>query len=134
MDGEFGTFSKEVATILDISPHTLRRWSLELEKNGYEFKRNDKNQRIYYERDISALSYFKTLIEKTNNLENTAKAVVAKVKEKNNAQKMLSVITKNDENLTLSKDELQELIQESVEMAISKEREAMFKTFEGKHE
>lgn len=132
MEGEYGSFSKEVAQILDINPNTLRRWSIELENAGYEFSRNEKNQRIYYERDISALIHFKTLIDKTNNLENTAKAVVSKVNEKNNAEKMLSVIVKNDDNLTLSKDELKELIEESVEKAISKEREAMFKALEMK--
>lgn len=132
MTNEFGSFSKEVAQILDVSPNTLRRWSIELENAGYEFERNEKNQRIYYERDISALSHFKTLIEKTNNLENTAKAVASKVKDKNNAQKMLSVIVKNSDNLTLSKDDLKELIEESVEKAIEKERETMFKVFEAK--
>ena len=35
----------EVATKLDIAKDTLRAYSLELEKAGYEFKRNNRNQR-----------------------------------------------------------------------------------------
>lgn len=35
MINEFGYFSKEVATELDITTSTLRRWSIELEKTGY---------------------------------------------------------------------------------------------------
>ena len=55
---EYGMFAKELALNLDINTNTLRRWAIELEEQGYEFSRNDKNQRIYYQRDILALSDF----------------------------------------------------------------------------
>lgn len=61
---EFGIFSKEVATSLDISTSNLRKWSLLLEESGYVFERNKKNQRIYYNRDVNALSQMKIFMEK----------------------------------------------------------------------
>ncbi|GIN87588.1 hypothetical protein J6TS2_39740 [Heyndrickxia sporothermodurans] len=58
----FGYFSKDVALELEITTSTLRRWSIELEKLGYVFDRNDKEQRIYYERDFKALRELKKLL------------------------------------------------------------------------
>jgi DNA-binding transcriptional MerR regulator len=134
---EFGTLSKEVAIHLDINPNTLRRWSLELEKHGYIFERNNKDQRIYYERDIQALSELKIILDKGQSMENATKSVATKHKERKNAEKTLSVIIddeKNDEKIALSKRELKLMIestvQESVLKAIEQEREVMFKAFE----
>ena len=42
----FGYFAKDVASELEITTSTLRRWSIELEKAGYSFERNEKEQRI----------------------------------------------------------------------------------------
>jgi transposase-like protein len=61
----YGFFSKEVAIQLEINPNTLRRWSIELEKYGYEFTRNEKDQRIYYDRDLVALTDFKKMLHRT---------------------------------------------------------------------
>lgn len=44
---EFGYFSKYVAMELRVTTSTLRRWSIELEKCGYNIERNEKEQRIY---------------------------------------------------------------------------------------
>ena len=129
---EYGLFAKEVAINLEINPNTLRRWSLELEKYGYEFTRNEKDQRIYYDRDMLVLTDFKRMIEKTQSLENAAKAVVKRAKDKENAEKMLSVIEEDSDKITFSKDDLQTLIEQAVEQAIEKERESMFKAFESK--
>ena len=92
---EYGFFSKEVAIQLDINPNTLRRWSIELEKYGYDFTRNEKEQRIYYDRDLVALTDFKKMLHRTQSLENAAKAVVKRVQDQENAEKMLSVIEEN---------------------------------------
>ena len=59
MENEFGYFSKDVAIELEITTSTLRRWSIELEKEGYSFHRNEKDQRIYYERDFKAFRELK---------------------------------------------------------------------------
>lgn len=66
----------EVATKLDIAKDTLRAYSLELEKAGYEFKRNNRNQRDYSDYDLSILKAFLTL-SKTYGL--TLKEAASKV-------------------------------------------------------
>lgn len=66
----------EVATKLDIAKDTLRAYSLELEKAGYEFKRNNRNQRDYSDYDLSILNAFLTL-SKTYGL--TLKEAASKV-------------------------------------------------------
>lgn len=66
----------EVAIKLDIAKDTLRAYSLELEKAGYEFKRNNRNQRDYSDYDLSILNAFLTL-SKTYGL--TLKEAASKV-------------------------------------------------------
>ena len=134
---EYGTLSKEVAIHLNINPNTLRRWSLELEKYEYIFERNNKDQRIYYERDIQALSELKIILDSGQSMENATKLIATKHKERKNAEKTLSVIVNNEENdekIALSKRELKSMIESAVEQtvmkAIEQEREAMFKAFE----
>lgn len=134
---EYGTLSKEVAIHLNINPNTLRRWSLELEKHDYIFERNNKDQRIYYERDIQALSELKIILDNGQSMENATKLIATKNKERKNAEKTLSVIVNNEENdekIALSKRELKSMIESAVEQTVMKaielEREAMFKAFE----
>lgn len=67
---------KEVFTTLDIGDSTLRKWCLALEKNGYEFIRNDKNSRIYVEGDLVVLRHFQNLVKENMPLDNAAKLVV----------------------------------------------------------
>jgi DNA-binding transcriptional MerR regulator len=129
---EYGFFSKDVALKLDINASTLRQWCLAMEKEGYEFQKNDKNQRIFYDRDISLLFELKMLIEKTRNRDDAIKSVVSKRKSVDNTEKLLSVNENERDNITVSKSDLEEIIQRSVEKAIEKERESMFKAFEMK--
>lgn len=126
---EYGMFAKELSLNLDINTNTLRRWAIELEEQGYEFSRNDKNQRIYYERDILALSDFQKIIEKTQSLENTAKAVVAKVKDKKNAESMLGVIENSKDKIVFSKEELDELINRVADEAVERAAEHLSRKF-----
>lgn len=132
---EFGTLSKEVAINLGVNPNTLRRWSLELEKHKYIFERNNKDQRIYYERDIQALSDLKIILDKGQSMENATKAIATSLKDLENAKKTLSVIINEQENsdkYALSKRELESVVEKAVTRAIEQEREAMFKAFEMK--
>ncbi|MGD6969370.1 DUF3967 domain-containing protein [Rossellomorea vietnamensis] len=87
----FGYFSKDVAMKLEINASTLRQWSLAMEKEGYQFERNDKDQRIFYERDINMLFELKSLIDKTRDRDNAIKAVVSRYKADDNAINTLSV-------------------------------------------
>lgn len=125
----FGYFSKDVALELKITTSSLRRWSIELEKLGYTFERNEKEQRIYYDRDFKALRELKKLL--TNNVAFTdaIKAVVSMDIEKKNAVKSPRVFT---DEIRLSKSELEELIHKTVKKAIEEEREVMFQGFEMK--
>lgn len=136
---EFGTLSKEVSNHLDINPNTLRRWSLELEKHEYIFERNDKGQRIYYKRDINTLSELKIILNKGQSMEVATKTIASSYKDKKNSEKTLGIIIKNEENnenYSLSKRELENIVEVAVERAVGKaveeEREEMFKAFEKK--
>lgn len=126
---EFGSFAKEIALHLEINVNTLRRWSLELEKVGYEFTRNDKGQRIYFKRDIVVLTDFQKLIEKTQSLENTAIAIISKVKEQNNAEKMLSVFNKEDDKVSFTKEELEDVIKNAANTAAEKTAAILLEKF-----
>ncbi|CAM3305374.1 DNA-binding protein [Filibacter tadaridae] len=126
---EYGMFAKELALNLDINTNTLRRWAIELEGQGYGFSRNDKNQRIYYQHDILALSDFQKIIEKTQSLEITAKAVVSKVNDKKNAEMMLGVIEESKDKIVFSKEELDDLINRVASEAVERAAEHLSKKF-----
>lgn len=53
----------QVAEELDVSTSTLRKYSLLLEENGIEFKRNAKNSRQYTDKDVITLQKFITLVK-----------------------------------------------------------------------
>lgn len=68
---------KEVFTTLDIGDSTLRKWCLALEKNGYSFTRNEKNNRLYVESDLVVLRHFQNLVKHHNmQLDNAAMLVI----------------------------------------------------------
>ncbi|MBK5482857.1 MerR family transcriptional regulator [Peribacillus sp. TH16] len=73
----FGYFSKDAALELEITTSILRRWSIELEKLGYTFDRNEKEQRIYQERDFKALRELKKLLANNISFVDAIKAVVS---------------------------------------------------------
>ncbi|MFE0507862.1 MerR family transcriptional regulator [Peribacillus butanolivorans] len=125
----FGYFSKDVALELKITTSSLRRWSIDLEKLGYTFERNEKEQRIYYERDFKALRELKKLLANNVAFADAVKAVVSMNLEGKNAVKSPRVFT---DEIRLSKSELEELIHKTVKKAIEEEREIMFQGFEMK--
>ncbi|WP_220775417.1 DUF3967 domain-containing protein [Bacillus sp. BML-BC060] len=106
--GQFGAFSKEVSLHLDINPNTLRRWASEMEKRGYKFERNDKNNRIFYDRDILALSDLKRMIDKTQSIEVATNAVVKQHTDRMRAEKVISTLQESSGQITFTKDELEE--------------------------
>lgn len=124
----YGFFAKEVALKLDIKPSTLRQWALALEEEGYEFQRNDKEQRIYYDRDITMFFELKKLIEKKRSRQDAINAIAKLYKDRENAERTLSVIEEEPVHNTFSKEDMQVLINEAVERAYLKGKE------DGKHE
>jgi len=57
---------KEINSILEVSESTGRKLCLSLEKKGYMFIRNDRNQRLFTEHDLNALKKFQALLKETN--------------------------------------------------------------------
>jgi DNA-binding transcriptional MerR regulator len=125
----FGYFSKDVALHLEITTSTLRRWSIELEKTGYMFERNEKEQRIYYERDYKAFRELKKLLATSVSFTDAINAIAAMNLNNKNAQKTPNVY---DEYIRLSKRELQDLIQKAVQQAITNERDLLLEKMEQK--
>ena len=103
MENEFGYFSKDVAIELEITTSTLRRWSIELEKEGYKFHRNEKEQRIYYERDFKAFRELKKLMSNSVPISDAIKAIASRDFEGENADRTPSVYS---DMVRLSKREL----------------------------
>lgn len=68
---------KEISLTLDIGDSTLRKWCIALEKDGYGFIRNDKNNRVFVESDLVVLRHFQNLVKQHNmQLDNAAKLVI----------------------------------------------------------
>src|SRR5699024_1590817 len=129
MENTYGYFAKDVAASLDITTSTLRRWSIELENKGYNFDRNEKNRRIYFERDFVALRELKKLIGNNVTFADAINAVVSTDFEKKNAQKTPTVY---NTEIRLCKHELEEIVNRAVTDAIEKDREKTFQVFEEK--
>ncbi|WP_144481472.1 MerR family transcriptional regulator [Cytobacillus oceanisediminis] len=68
---------KEISITLGVGDSTLRKWCIALEKNGYNFIRNDQNNRVYVDSDLVVLKHFQNLVKQHNmQLENAAILVV----------------------------------------------------------
>jgi DNA-binding transcriptional MerR regulator len=112
---EYGYFAKDVAADLEVTTSTLRRWSIELEKAGYRFERNEKDQRIYYDRDFKAFRELKKLINNSVVLIDAINAVVSMDVEGLNASQTPSVYR---EETRLTRQFLEEVLDEKINKAI----------------
>jgi DNA-binding transcriptional MerR regulator len=112
---EYGYFAKDVAADLEVTTSTLRRWSIELEKAGYKFERNEKDQRIYYDRDFKAFRELKKLISNSVVLIDAINAVVSMDAEGLNASQTPSVYR---EETRLTRQFLEEILDEKINQAI----------------
>ena len=112
---EYGYFAKDVAADLEVTTSTLRRWSIELEKAGYKFERNEKDQRIYYDRDFKAFRELKKLISNSVVLIDAINAVVSMDVEGLNASQTPSVYR---EETRLTRQFLEEILDEKINQAI----------------
>ncbi len=103
---DYGYFAQYVAKELDINTNTLRRWSLELEKLDYNFERNERNQRIYYEKDMSVFKKMKEYLDQNWRLEEAATKSrdVATIEEKEEIKKEIE--TANAEKTASVHDEM----------------------------
>lgn len=117
---DFGFFAKIVAEEIGIGKDTLRTWSLKLEAEGVKFERNERKQRIYFEKDIVMLENMKELVGLGHALNDVAKIVAEKFsngvymaphKEKNAENTLAVSRTENElktqeERLSVLKSEL----------------------------
>jgi hypothetical protein len=85
-------WNHEIAKVLGIGESTLRKWCLELEKNGYEFVKGAKDSRAFLEHDLQALTYFKQLTKNEKvTQEKAAQSVVEKYSRSRGNEKTLPV-------------------------------------------
>lgn len=127
--GEYGFFSKDVAHKLKITPSTLRRWSIEMEKAGYTFTRNDQDQRIYFQNDINCLKSLQQLLSSSVPLNNAVRSTVAKKDQHYNSTELHD---SNEKHVVLSSNELRQLISEQLKTALEEERETFLTILESK--
>ncbi len=126
---QFGYFSKDVAVQLDVTTSTLRRWSIALEKQGYRFDRNEKEQRIFYERDFKAFRELKKLLSHHVSFEDAINAVVSMTLENKNARQTPSVY---EDEVRLSKREFKEYIDQVANEAAQRAAEETAKVMQEK--
>jgi DNA-binding transcriptional MerR regulator len=112
---EYGYFAKDVAADLEVTTSTLRRWSIELEKAGYKFERNEKDQRIYYERDFKAFRELRKSINNNVVLVDAIKAIVSMDVDGLNSSQTPGVYR---EETRLTKQLLEELLDGKINKAI----------------
>ncbi|WP_100408479.1 DUF3967 domain-containing protein [Bacillus solitudinis] len=114
-NGDKAYTTKEISDYLDIGTSTLRKWCIALEENGYEFLRTDNNRRLFFERDLIGLKYFKKLVKVENfSLENAAKTVTSKHRGEASETRTPSVLQENSDeqrSLTRSEETLQQLLE-----------------------
>jgi len=67
----------EIASLLDIKPATLRKYSIMLEDNGYHIARNSQNHRYYSDEDIITLRRVITSTKNGVTLDEAIKGVVS---------------------------------------------------------
>lgn len=107
-------WNKDVSRILEIGESTVRKWCLELEKNGYTFIRGHKDSRAFLQHDLNALTFFKELTKVGSyTLEQAAKLVTERFKEREVSNITASVPGGNelsDRSLQEISDSLKELV------------------------
>ena len=112
---EYGYFAKNVATNLEVTTSTLRRWSIELEKAGYTFERNNKDQRIYYQHDINAFKRLKELVNEGTTLIDAINVVTSMDSEVVDIQKTPSV---HQTETRLTAQHLEEILDRKINKAV----------------
>ncbi|WP_163531472.1 hypothetical protein [Halobacillus ihumii] len=102
--------TKEVSVMLDMPIPTVRKYAQSLESLEYKFIRSESNARVFVEKDIMAIRYFKDLREKTNvKVEQVANIVVEKFG-KGAIQDVMPVNTEEQERYSNQYNELKEMI------------------------
>lgn len=70
-------WNHEVAKRLQMGKSTLRRWCMEIEKQGYIFSKGEQESRAFTKRDVLILEKIKELQSKGNKLEYAIKQAIS---------------------------------------------------------
>lgn len=107
-------WNHETAKVLGIGESTLRKWCIELEKNGYEFIKGAKDSRAFLEHDLQALTHFKQLT-KTEKMpqEKAAQSVVERFSRTGENGRTLPVPLENTRSFERFEDSLNQLLEQS---------------------
>lgn len=107
-------WNHEIAKVLGIGESTLRKWCIELEKNGYEFVKGAKDSRAFLEHDLQALMHFKQLT-KTDRVpqETAAQSVVEKFSMTEENRRTLPVPTENNRSIEQFEEKINMLLEQS---------------------
>jgi DNA-binding transcriptional MerR regulator len=114
-----------VAKSLDVSPSTIKKYYLLLEKNNYRFNRNNKGHLVFYEKDILL---FRKLIQLKNTpgltLEKAVEVLLEKEKIVSNelGLQMRIVATKLSELKSLMKQQTEILVKQQEQLNKMEER------------
>lgn len=93
-------WTHEVSKLLDIGDSTLRKWCIELEKNGYEFIKGNKGSRAFTDHDVLALKLFKNLTrDKNHTFEQAAITVIERFGERNKNEGTIPVPVENNRSV-----------------------------------
>lgn len=120
-------WNHEVAKYLDIGESTLRKWCIELEKNGYIFIKGAKDSRAFTDHDLKALDYFKKLtkVEK-HTLNQASLAVIAKYKRKGENEGAPLAMDDNNRSVEDLEEKINELLQSQKELINYQEKQEEF--------
>lgn len=90
-------WTHEAAKYLEIGESTLRKWCIELEKNGYVFIKGAMDSRAFTDNDLVALNHFKHLYKvKKYTREQAAKSVVGKFSKEGVNERSTPVLMENN--------------------------------------
>jgi hypothetical protein len=107
-------WNHEVAKVLGIGESTLRKWCIELEKNGYEFVKGAKDSRAFLEHDLQALMHFKQLTKNDKVPQETAaKTVVEKFIRTVENERTLPVPYENNRSIEEFEEKINMLLEQS---------------------
>lgn len=110
----------DISALLKIQESTLRKYCLLLEEHGYEFSKNARGQRYYYDKDVITLRKFMTHKDNGMTLSESAEGVV--MWSKGSDQEETSVTLTNTDTYDVIKryktdmDEMKQVIEQQTEV------------------
>lgn len=113
-------WNHEMAERLGIGESTLRKWCIELEKNGYIFIRGTMDSRAFTVHDLTALNHFKELIKVEKRTKTDAsKLVVERFKREEGSEGTTPIPMENDNR---SVEKLEKMVEKLLEKQENQEK------------